>query len=143
MNGVATNDYSRSVSIFLRSIEIWFVISIVEVLHGVARIALLEPLVGDFRARQIAVFTGSVLILAVTYLFRRWIDATSVNECLEVGTVWGVLTIGFEVVLGRLILQASWQRILSDYDLLHGGLMPLGLLVMLFAPLVISKWARR
>ena len=48
-----------------RGVVVWCGIIIVEVFHGIARTVLLAPLVGDFRARQIAVFTGSILILIV------------------------------------------------------------------------------
>ena len=42
----------------------WLCIIVVEVLHGIARTTFLAPAVGDFRARQVAVFTGSFLILS-------------------------------------------------------------------------------
>ncbi len=50
-----------------------------------------------------------------------------------IGVGWMVLTLGFEVLLGR-ALGAGWDRILADYDLPHGGLMPLGLLWLAVAP---------
>jgi hypothetical protein len=36
-----------------------------EIVHGIARTLWLAPVVGDFRARQIAVFSGSLLILLI------------------------------------------------------------------------------
>jgi hypothetical protein len=57
---------------------------------------------------------------------------------LAVGAIWVVLTVLFEITLGRL-MNLSWQRILSDYDLANGGLMGFGLLFMLFAPLIAAK----
>ncbi len=129
----------RQFSILLRSVEVWLVISVAETLHGIARIALLQPLVGDFTARQIAVFSGSAIIVVVALVFRNWINAARFREQLSVGAVWVVLTITFEIVLGRFVMDLSWERILSDYNIANGGLMPLGLLVMLFAP-VISRY---
>ena len=133
------NSATNWTSIWLRALEVWLVISVVEVIHGIARIAFLQPLVGDFHARQIAVFSGSVLILAVAFLFRGWTGAKTFWECLVVGTIWVLLTIGFEVFLGRNFMDLTWERILSDYDLRHGGLMLIGLTVMLFAPLIVSR----
>jgi hypothetical protein len=57
---------------------------------------------------------------------------------LFVGLLWLVLTVGFEILLGRL-LNLSWARIFSDYDLRNGGLMPIGLLFLIFAPLIAAK----
>jgi hypothetical protein len=126
-------------SILLRAIEVWLVISVLEVLHGIVRTVLLEPLVGDFRARQIGVLTGSALVLITAFLFRRWIGAERISTRLCVGLIWVVTTVAFEVLLGRLVLDLPWERILSDYDVLNGGLMPLGLFVMLISPTLVAR----
>lgn len=114
-------------------------ISVLEVLHGMVRTVLLEPFVGDFRARQIGVLTGSALVVITAFLFRRWIGAERISTQLSVGLIWVVNTVAFEVILGRLVLDLSWERILSDYDVLNGGLMPLGLLVMLISPTLVAR----
>jgi hypothetical protein len=49
----------------LRALVVWLLIVAAEVVHGIARALWLEPRVGDFRARQIGVFTGSAMILAI------------------------------------------------------------------------------
>ena len=130
---------SKRMSIFLRGVEVWLVISALEVLHGIARAVFLQPFVGDLPARQIGVFTGSLLILLAAFLFRRWLGADRISEQLGVGLTWVTLTIGFELLLGRLVLELSWQRIFSDYDIPNGGLMPFGLLLMLLAPMLIAR----
>lgn len=137
-NDEAASRSGSRLSLILRALEVWLVISVVEIIHGAVRIAALQPLVGDFRARQIAVFTGSLLIIATTFFFRRWLCAASVSDCLIVGAAWVVLTLGFEFLLGR-GLSLSWERILSDYDLARGGLMPIGLTIMFFSPLIVSR----
>jgi hypothetical protein len=52
----------------LRSVAIWFVIIAGETIHGILTTLLLVPLLGDFRARQVSVATGSLLIFVITYL---------------------------------------------------------------------------
>jgi len=116
------------------------VIMAVEVVHGVARTLLLAPVVGDFRARQIAVFTGSALILAVTALFIRWMKPMGLGGALAIGAVWLVLTLGFEVAFGRFAVRATWSRIASDYDLARGGLLPIGLLIETCAPAIAARF---
>jgi fucose 4-O-acetylase-like acetyltransferase len=125
-----------------RALEVWLLIAAAESLHGTLRTVFLAPAVGDFRARQIAVFTGSLLIFGIAYVFRNWIGAGSLGERLGVGALWVLLTLTFEVVLGRFVMGLSWERIASDYDVLRGGLMPLGLLAMLFAP-VLAAWVAK
>jgi hypothetical protein len=128
--------------IYLRGIAIWLVIIFAESFHGAARRFLLEPYVGDFRARQISVFTGCLIIFTISYLFIRWIRAASIGQLIGVGIFWVILTVGFEIVLGRLVLGFAWERILSDYNLREGGLMIFGLLFLILSPYFAAK-ARR
>jgi hypothetical protein len=125
-----------------RGVVVWCGIIFVEVVHGMARTVFLAPLVGDFRARQIAVFTGSILILIVAATFISWIRPARVGEAVAVGIVWLVLTLAFEIGFGRFVVHAPWSRIASDYDLLHGGLLPIGLVVLTLAPLIAARVRR-
>jgi hypothetical protein len=43
-----------------------------QILHGIARAVLLVPGVGDFWPRQIGVFSGFLIILAIALVFVRW-----------------------------------------------------------------------
>ena len=60
-----------AVMYLLRGLAVWLLNIAVETVHGVLRTALLAPVVGDFRARQYGVVTGSLLIFAVTYFCIR------------------------------------------------------------------------
>jgi hypothetical protein len=126
----------------VRSFIVWFALIGAEVIHGAARAIWLVPIVGDFRSRQIGVFTGSMINLTVTALFIRWLRPARVADALLIGVTWLLLTVTFELVFGRAIMQASWQRIGSDYDLIHGGLLPLGLLILTLAPVITAKVRR-
>lgn len=125
--------------IILRGMVVWCGIIIVEVCHGIARTVFLAPVVGDVRARQIAVFTGSILILIVAASFIGWIRPARVGEAVAVGVVWLLLTLAFEIAFGRYVVHAPWARIASDYDLLRGGLLPIGLVVLTMAPLIAAR----
>ena len=128
--------------IIWRGVAVWLCVIIVEVFHGLVRTLFLAPVLGDFRARQVAVFTGSVLILMVATVFIRWIRPANAGEAVAIGTLWLVLTLAFEIVFGRYILRASWSRIASDYNLLRGGLLPIGLFVLTAAPVIAAKIRR-
>jgi hypothetical protein len=58
---------------------------------------------------------------------------------LLVGSTWAVLTIAYELFLGRLAFDRSWNEIAPDFDLFHGSLLPLGLTALLFAPLLAAR----
>jgi len=121
------------------SSAVWIVIICAESLHGMLRTIFLAPHVGDFQARQISVVTGSILILTIAYLFVRWIRPGTTGQRVAVGLMWLVLTLLFELSLGRFILGLSWERLFSDYDLSRGGLLPLGLIALTLSPLIAAR----
>ena len=129
-----------SLGMIWRGVAVWFCIIFVEVVHGIARTMFLAPVLGDFRARQVAVFTGSLLILLVAMSFIRWIRPADVADAVWVGLVWLALTLVFEVSFGRFVMHATWSRIASDYDLSRGGLLPVGLLVVTMAPFISARF---
>ena len=128
----------RDVMRWLRAACVWLLLMAAEVVHGIARTIFLAPAVGDFRARQLAVFSGSVLILAITSLTIRWMQIGATRSLAAVGLMWVTLTLAFEVGIGRLA-SYSWARIASDYNLLQGGLLPIGLTVMALSPWIAAR----
>jgi uncharacterized protein YneF (UPF0154 family) len=126
-------------AIITRAIAVWLVLIVAEILHGIARGIFLVPHVGELRSSQIGVFTGSMIILVIAVAFVRWIDATRTSYLLAVGLLWLVLTLAFEVAFGRFVVGASWERLAADYNLLEGGLLPFGMLVLMLSPLIAAK----
>jgi hypothetical protein len=122
----------------VRSGLVWLLFILMECGLGVLRGLYLMPVVGDFRARQVGVLMVSLLIVAIAFATIRWIGARSVKSLVLIGAAWLLLSLVFEFALGR-ALGASWMRLLDDYDLWHGGLMPLGMLVLLLAPLLAGR----
>lgn len=123
----------------LRAFVVWLIIIVAESIHGVVRTLLLAPIVGDRAARQIGVLIGALLIFVIAYLCIRWIDARTKLQLLGVGLLWVVLTLLFELGLGRLVLGLPWERIAEDYEPTRGGFLGLGLLFMAVSPLLAEK----
>ena len=116
-----------------KALAAWFLIVIVESIHGTVRQLYIAPVIGDLPARQVGILTGSAIIFAIAWASIRWIRAGSFAEQLTVGLLWVVLTAIFEFSLGA-ALGYSQERMLSDFNMAEGGFMGLGLLFMLFAP---------
>ena len=127
--------------VLIRAFLVWLVIIAAETVHGILRGVLLVPIVGDLPARKIGVLIGALLIFAVAYLFIRWIAAQTKPQFLTVGLLWVVLTLLFEIGLGRLVLGLPWERITEDYGVTRGGFMGVGLLFMAAAPWL-AAWLR-
>ena len=64
-------------------------------------------------------------------------------ELLLVGAIWLALTGAFEILFGRFVLGLTWERILAGYNIAAGGMMPFGLLILLFSPMIGLKLLTR
>jgi hypothetical protein len=125
-----------------RAVIVWLVLVVTESIHGVFRRLVLEPWIGDFPARQVSVLIGSVLVLVVTYLFIDWIEARTAPQLTFVGLLWVLLTLAFEISAGRFLFNYSWERVLSDFDLMRGGFLGIGLVIMGIAPRIALSLVR-
>ena len=83
-------------SYWLRAVGLWFLLMVAETLHGVWRMKVLAPWIGDAAARDVSVFTGSLVILLIyTCVYRmdsgakrtnataRWVHLGGPNDCLR------------------------------------------------------------
>lgn len=122
-----------------RAFAVWLLIVVAEVIHGILRTLFLVPLAGDFRARQIGVFTGSLLILAIATATIRWLGLPTLARQFQVGVLWLVWMVLFELAFGRWVADLSWDRLLADYNILAGGLLPFGLLLLLLSPFLAAR----
>ena len=126
---------------WLRAVGLWFLLMAAETLQGLWRVKVLAIWIGDEFARDVGVFTGSLIILLIAFACIDWIPARDAGTLLRVGSTWVVLTIGYELALGRFAFDRPWNEIASDFDLFHGRMLPLGLIFLLFAPLL-AAWLR-
>ena len=123
-----------------RASAVWLVLMTGEVIHGTLRTLFVEPLIGSFVARQLSVFSGSALMLGVAYLFIRWIGTSSARQRIAVGLLWLAFTLAFELGVGHYVFGLPWERLVEDFDLLHGGLLPIGLVILTLSPLIAARW---
>jgi hypothetical protein len=121
-----------------RALGIWLTLVAVESIHGVTRRLVLEPHVGDLRARQVSVFTGAVLIVLVFWFTLTWLGRQPPSRWWSAGVLWLGLTLAFELGLGR-ATGMSWDRIASDFDPRRGGLLAFGMIVILVAPRIVAQ----
>lgn len=61
----------------LRAFAVWFLIALAEVVNGKLRVRLLNRRPGDRQARRVAVFSGSVFLLAIAGLTIPWLGVRS------------------------------------------------------------------
>jgi hypothetical protein len=125
--------------ILLKGVMIWLMFIIAESLNGTVRILWLIPAFGDQLAHQISFLMGAILIVTIATIFVSWIQASHISQLLAVGVLWLLLTVGFELILGRFVLGYSWSQIAADYNIYQGGLMPYGLVLLTLSPVIAVK----
>ena len=126
---------------FIRAVVLWALLMLAETLQGAARNWLFGPDV-EFVIRQASAISGAVAIFALTWVGYGWLRIKTDAGALAAGLTWVVLTVAYEVALTQL-LGLPLETLLRDYDLLHGGLMPLGLLALGLSPMVVRRLRRR
>ena len=122
----------------MRASLVWMLMMLAETGHGVVREVFIAPVIGGLRARQLGVLIGCVLIFVIAWLTARWMGASSSRQQFRVGAYWVILTLIFELSLGR-ALGMSWSHILADYNPLRGGYMLFGLAFMFLTPWITRK----
>lgn len=122
----------------IKAVLIWMCIAGAETLHGMLRVRLLNPRVGDRAARRIAVFSGSAIVLAIGWISVPWIAPASSTDSLRVGALWLVLMLGYDIGLARVVFRMPYSRILADFDLRQGNLLGIGMLVLFATPILIA-----
>jgi hypothetical protein len=129
-------------NMWARAIAVWLLVMAVEFVQGALRWIFLRPHVGDFRSGQIGVFTGSVLFLLIVYFCEPLMKLRSAADCFRVGAFWVALTLAFEWSLGHNAMGRSWESIGAEYNLMRGGLMPVGLTIFGMTPWIAWRLRR-
>lgn len=124
----------------LRATLVWLLIAVAETVHGIVRVRLLNRHLGDKRARQISVLSGSLIIFAIALGTIRWIGVDSSRDCLSIGGFWLALMLAFDFGLGHFYFGFSWKRLFADLDPKQGGVLGFGMLFLFFAPLLAAKF---
>jgi hypothetical protein len=112
----------------------WLLLFVVMFANGAIRVLVLQPRLGEDRARQVASLSGVALVLFVSWLFVRFSPGASSAQLWRVGVAWLIATVAFESLFGRFVSGQSWPVVFEDYDILRGRLWSLILISACFGP---------
>ena len=118
-----------------RALLIWLGILLLANINGAVRELWLIPALGPTPGRALSTILLSGLVFLVSWLSITWIAPLTPRDALLVGSVWLVLTLGFEFLVGHYVFHKPWAELTEDYHVLRGRIWPLVLLVVLFGPL--------
>lgn len=127
---------------FRKAVVTWVLMIPVAILNGLFRESIVRPRMGELRAHQISVVTGSTGFLALVYaLWRGDVGRIDDRDLLRMGGLWLAATIVFEFGFGHYLRGFSWDELLHDYNVRAGRLWVVVLLVILFSPVTVKRMA--
>ena len=128
--------------ILFRGIVVWLLIVIAESINGTLREMFLVPKLGDTRAKQVSFLAALIIISAIALLTIRWIGAGTTGQLLLIGVMWVGLMFSFEWALGRFVFEVPFEKFAAEYDPRQGGLMSIGMLFLMFIPMIAYRIRR-
>jgi hypothetical protein len=131
------------VRLVMRAALAWLILFVVMFANGVVRVVVLQPRLGEERARQVATLAGVVLVLLFCWLFVRTTPQASPRNLLWIGVGWLCGTLAFEFLFGHFVSGLSWNALLADYDILRGRLWALIVASVCLGPRVCGLVAGR
>jgi hypothetical protein len=111
----------------------WFVFMVTAIINGTFRVAILLPSLGEYRAHVASTLMLCLALLIEISVFLGIVGDYSQGWLISLGIMWFLLTLVFEFGFGRMMGQ-SWATLLENYDVPHGRIWPLVLIVVLLAP---------
>lgn len=121
----------------------WLPLVVIAIANGTFRQIVFQQSLGELHAHQLSTAIGIILFgVYIYWVIRRWKPET-MNETIRIGMLWMILTITFELALGRLVLSRDWSLLLRDYNLCEGRVWILVLIWVALAPSVFFKLSNK
>ena len=118
----------------------WLLFIILAIINAVIRNEGYKPIIGDLRAHQLSTIIFMILIIVVTYLVLRFSNLQLTDkDALIMGSIWVILTIVFEFIAGHYVFGNSWEKLITDYNILKGRIWSLVLLTTFISPYITNK----
>jgi hypothetical protein len=128
--------------LWIKILCICLMLASVETLHGIARTVFIVPRIGNRRAKQYSVISGTLLAFAVCYVMVPWLDLYVGYQLILVGLVLSIFMALFDITLARFVVKLKWESIINDFNPAKGNYLILGLLFLVFIPYAVMKLKR-
>lgn len=113
----------------------WFLFMITAVFNGWFRVAVLESSIAAYPAHVASTLLLCLALLFEISVFLELVGDYSQGWLIALGVIWTLMTLVFEFGFGRMMGQ-SWATLLENYDVPHGRIWPLVLVVLLLTPVL-------
>jgi hypothetical protein len=121
--------------LLLYGLVAWLVFMITAVINGTFRVSQLQLAMSEYRAHLVSTLLLCLALLIEISVFLELVGDYSQGWLIALGVMWMLMTLVFEFGFGRLMGQ-SWATLLENYDVPHGRIWPLVLIVVLLTPVL-------
>jgi hypothetical protein len=121
----------------IKTILVGGLLCLCEAINGNFRVRILHRRFGVRNAKRISLVTGVLLILFVCWLTLPWINPESYVQSILVGAIWFLQLLVLDVYFAKFVFRVKWPKIIDDFNLAKGNLLTLGLLFVLFCPVLV------
>lgn len=122
---------------YLHILAFWVLLLICAATMGTAREKIVKPKLGE-KAGTIVMTLAFIAIVFIVAALMTDTAGLHEEEAWIAGLIWLVLTVAWEVFMGRVLMKLTWQEIFADYNIFRGRLWPLVLLATLIAPYLMT-----
>ena len=112
----------------------WLLLAIVAVANGILRESTYGKVMPELAAHQVSTLTGMLATGAVIWGLSRIWPLESATQAWIIGALWLLMTVAFEFGFGHFVAGHTWERLLSEYNLLKGRLWLLFLIWVALMP---------
>ena len=125
--------------LWLKILSICLMLASVETLHGIARTIFVVPRIGNKRAKQYSVISGTLLAFAVCYIMVPWLDINVDYQLILIGLVLAVFMASFDIILARFVVKMKWKSIINDFNPAKGNYLIFGMISLIMIPYAVMK----
>ena len=123
----------------LNLILLCFTLAGAETLQGIFRNAVIAPRIGTKKAKQLTLISGTLMMFVICYFWIPTLAIEGTMPLLLVGLLLAGFMAAFDMVLGRYLIKMKWRVVLKDFDPRQGNYLLVGLLVLVFIPLMVMS----
>jgi len=99
----------------------WFLFMVLAIVNAIIREAVYASFLDELRSHQLSTFTLMTIFFIGTSLILRFSGLNLTGQQLFLmGSIWVIMTICFEFLAGHYAFGNSWEKLISDYNILKG-----------------------
>ncbi|CAL2101689.1 conserved membrane protein of unknown function [Tenacibaculum sp. 190130A14a] len=123
----------------LKYILTWFPMIMIAIINGFFREKFLANYFNNLQAHQLSSVSMIMLLgVYIWFVFKVFFPASG-NQAIFIGLIWLLFTVIFEFLFGYYAMGNSWNKLLSDYNVLEGKVWVFVLIWIAIAPYIIYR----